>query len=89
MANELKKQKVEAENTLKEWLVNYVGNNLNPENEQVTVEMIVEVVAKEFPEFLFVVAEENFLRGYEQALDDINALNKKDDQNAQVHQNNA
>ena len=33
--------------------------------------MIVEVVAKEFPEFLMVVAEENWIRGYKQAFDDM------------------
>ena len=32
--------------------------------------MIVEVVAKEFPEFLMAVAEENWVRGYHQALED-------------------
>ena len=30
----------------------------------VTVEMIVDKVSKEFPEFLMVVAEENWIRGY-------------------------
>jgi len=33
--------------------------------------MAVEVFAAEFPEFLLAVAEENFLRGYEQALTDV------------------
>jgi len=36
----------------------------------VTVEMIVELMAKEFPEFLMAVAEENFIRGYRQAFID-------------------
>ena len=31
----------------------------------------VQVFAAEFPEFLMAIAEENFLRGYQQALDDI------------------
>jgi hypothetical protein len=35
----------------------------------VTVDMAVQVFAAEFPEFLMAVAEENFLRGYQQALD--------------------
>lgn len=55
---------------LKHWLVEYVGDVLNPPNNEVTVEHIIEVVAKEFPEFLGVLAEENFLRGYKQALED-------------------
>ena len=36
--------------------------------------MIIEVMAKEFPEFLLVVAEENFIRGYQQALADVDTL---------------
>jgi hypothetical protein len=37
----------------------------------VTVEMIMESMVKEFPEFLMALAEENFIRGYRQAMDDI------------------
>ena len=37
----------------------------SPENEQVTVNMIAEVLATDFPEFTFAFAEENFLRGYQ------------------------
>jgi len=55
---------------LKRWLVEYVGSQHGPNNGDVTVEMIVETVSSEFPEFLLVVAEENFFRGYEQALVD-------------------
>jgi hypothetical protein len=55
---------------LKKWLVDYVGSQHGPGNGEVTVEMIVETVSQEFPEFLLVVAEENFFRGYEQALMD-------------------
>ncbi len=51
--------------------MDYVGKQTNPDSEEVTVEMIVETLAKEFPEFLLVVAEENFIRGYEQALTDV------------------
>ena len=62
---------------MKEWLTNYVGETANPDDENVTVEMIVEVMAKEFPEFLLVVAEENFIRGYEQALTDVKEIQNK------------
>ena len=55
----------EKNNELKEWLVDYVGNKVNPENNEVNVEMIIKTVAKEFPEFLLAVAEENFIRGYQ------------------------
>ena len=32
--------------------------------------MIAEVLATEFPEFVFAFAEENFLRGYQLGIDD-------------------
>ena len=59
------------ESDLKLWLVDYVGEKQNPENGDVTVENIVNVMAEEFPEFLMAVAEENWVRGYEQALNDV------------------
>jgi hypothetical protein len=62
---------VEKDNPMKTWLVDYVGQKLKPENDQVTVEMIVEEMAKEFPDFLMLVAQENWLRGYQQALYDV------------------
>jgi uncharacterized protein YdiU (UPF0061 family) len=65
---------VEPENDLKNWLVEYVGEQLNPEDDIVNVEMVVSVLAKEFPELLLAVAEENFFRGYQQALDDSEAI---------------
>jgi hypothetical protein len=61
---------VEPENDLKNWLVEYTGEKLNPEDGTVNVEMIIDVMAADFPELLLAVAEENFFRGYEQALDD-------------------
>ena len=64
-------QPVEKSNELKEWLVNYVGNKYNPDSDAVTVEMIIKIMAEEFPEFLLVLAEENFIRGYQQALADV------------------
>jgi len=57
---------------LKEMLVEYVGTKLN--KEEVTVHMIIEVMAAEFPEFVFAFAEENFLRGYQLGLDDADKL---------------
>ena len=61
----------EKEAPIKEWLVDYVGKNASPEDDEVTTEMIVECMAKEFPEFLMKVAEENWVRGYKQALADV------------------
>jgi uncharacterized protein YukJ len=71
MENETLNQQVQAENPMKEWLVNYVGAKTTPEDGGVTVNMIVNVIAEEFPEFLLAVAEENFIRGYQQALYDV------------------
>lgn len=71
MENETLKETVEAANPMKEWLVDYVGNKVNPENGQITVEMIVESMAEEFPEFVLALAQENFIRGYQQALYDV------------------
>tara|TARA_R110000824_G_scaffold115419_2_gene266497 strand:+ start:2654 stop:2968 length:315 start_codon:yes stop_codon:yes gene_type:complete len=58
------------ESDLKGYVVNYVGNKLNPENDEITVEMIVDVFSKDFPELVMAVAEENWIRGYQQALHD-------------------
>lgn len=61
---------VVSDGKLKELFVNYVGEKLNPEKDEVTIGMVIEVLAEEFPEVLLTVAEENFLKGYETALDD-------------------
>ena len=65
---------------LKRWLVDYVGNKHSSEDGNVTVEMIIQTMSEEFPEFLLVFAEENFFRGYAQALVDIQEAenNEKD-----------
>ncbi len=71
-------EEVQTDSQLKEWLVEYVGNKFaNPDSALVNVEMITEVFAKEFPEFLLAVAEENWVRGYHQALEDINGEQDK------------
>ena len=62
---------VNTDTELKIWLVNYVGEQHSPENGEVTVGLIVDTIAKEFPEFLLAVAEENWIRGYHQALIDV------------------
>ena len=56
---------------LKNMLVEYTGEKLDPEDQNVTVEMIIDVMAKEFPEFLLAIAEENWVRGYQQAIQDV------------------
>jgi hypothetical protein len=68
---ELEETVVQKDNPLKEMFVQYVGEKLKPENGEVNVEMCVDVLAKEFPDFLLLVAQENFLRGYRQCLLDM------------------
>ena len=69
---------VEVNSELKEWLVEYVGNKMIPENNEVTTEMVIHVLADEFPEVVMPLAEENFFRGYEQALTDIQTADQND-----------
>jgi len=57
---------------LKTYLVEYVGTKLD--QKEVTVNMISEVLALDFPEFTFAFAEENFLRGYQLGLEDAETL---------------
>lgn len=62
---------VEKDSELKDMIVGYVGNKLNPEDDQVTLQMVLEVVSQEFPSFVMPIAEENWVRGYRQALADV------------------
>ncbi len=61
---------------LKETIITYVGNKLNPENEEVTVAMVIEILAAEFPEVVLALAEENYIRGYTQGVEDAEAAVK-------------
>ena len=70
-------ESTEEDNEFKNFVVNWTGQEHQPENGDVTVEMIVETLAKNFPEVVMVLAEENFLRGYSQALDDKRAFNEQ------------
>jgi len=78
---------VQKNNPMKEWLIDYVGNKLNPENGEITVEMIVEAMSEEFPEFLLLIAQENWLRGYQQALHDVDYgdLRKNEQDSSGIH----
>lgn len=68
---ELEEKVVASDNPLKELFVQYVGQKLKPDNSEVNVEMCVQVLAEEFPDFILLVAQENFLRGYRQCLLDM------------------
>jgi hypothetical protein len=71
-------QSVDETSGLKQLVVNYIGNALLAE-EEVTVDMAVQVFAAEFPEFLMAIAEENFIRGYQQALDDLESSSQREE----------
>jgi hypothetical protein len=75
---------VEVDSPMKEWLVSYVGEKHEPDDGNVTVEMIVETMATEFPDFLLVLAEENWIRGYHQALTDVEVGRKIQEEAAQT-----
>tara|TARA_Y100000034_G_scaffold123602_1_gene170556 strand:- start:1231 stop:1536 length:306 start_codon:yes stop_codon:yes gene_type:complete len=62
----------DGESELKDYIVEYVGTKLD--REEVTVEMISEILAVEFPDFLYAYAEENFIRGYRLGLNDASRM---------------
>tara|TARA_Y100000034_G_C6712341_1_gene314729 strand:+ start:110 stop:379 length:270 start_codon:yes stop_codon:yes gene_type:complete len=69
--NEHLAESVNPDSDLKVLIVEYVGTKHEPKNNEVTVEMVIDTFASEFPEFVLALAEENFFRGYEQGLQDI------------------
>jgi hypothetical protein len=69
---------VQPESELKEYLIKYVGTKFDEED--VTVNMIAETLADEFPEFTMAFAEENFLRGYQLGLDDATTVFTRESQ---------
>tara|TARA_Y100000593_G_scaffold15403_1_gene30038 strand:- start:837 stop:1142 length:306 start_codon:yes stop_codon:yes gene_type:complete len=69
--NPILEEEVISDGPLKAWLVEYVGNKKSPVDNNVTVEMVIETISEEFPEFLMGFAEENWIRGYHQALEDV------------------
>ncbi|MAJ44170.1 MAG: hypothetical protein CMF96_05415 [Candidatus Marinimicrobia bacterium] len=71
-SNPMLAMRVGTDTKLKEYLVDYVGTKFD--KEEVTVNMIAEAIAADFPEFAFAYAEENYLRGYQQGLDDAQGL---------------
>ena len=67
---ELLEKTISKNSPLKEYLVDYVGNKAIDTDDsaalEVTVEMIIQVLTEDFPEIVLALAEENFIRGYEQ-----------------------
>ena len=59
---------VEVRNEIQEDLVRHVRNRIN--EDQVTLGQVIGILASEFPELVITIAEENWIRGYKQGLDD-------------------
>ena len=72
---------VDPDTHLKNMIVEYVGEEINPEDKNVTLEMVITVMANQFPELVLALAEENWIRGYQQALDDVEVGKKIAEQN--------
>ena len=73
-------EQVTNDSPLKEMILQYVGEKHDPEDGLITVEMIVDIMAKEFPQFVMALAEENFIRGYEQAAKDFEDFDNKNEE---------
>ena len=74
--NEELTNEVQTDSELKDIIVNYVGTKKNPENDEVTLQLVLDTFSEEFPEFVLPLAEENFIRGYNQALYDVEEGNR-------------
>ena len=79
--------KPDANNELKEYLINYTGTAKDPDDENVTLEMIIDVLSENFPELVLCLSEENWIRGYNQALTDVEEGEKLfyQEQNEKLH----
>ena len=65
------KEPIKVDSAFKTLIVDYVGKKLQPKNDEVTLEMVVGVMASEFKELVLLLAEENWIRGYHQAMEDM------------------
>ena len=72
----------ETNSELKQFMINYTGQEHNPEDEMITVHMIIHTLAADFPELVYTIAEENFIRGYQLGLDDATVLEGSGDATA-------
>lgn len=75
---DLREKEVKSENPLKEMFVDYVGNKFQPSDGRVTIQMVATTLADEFPEFMILLAEQNYMQGYRQALDDVERVRNKE-----------
>ena len=76
-------EQVKSDTPLKDLIVDFVGNKINPKNDEVTIEHVAKVFSEEFPELVLKLAEENWINGYTQALNDVefvkNQMKNKND----------
>ena len=74
------------ETALKDIIVDFVGNKVNPENDEVTIQHIAQVFSEEFPELVVIMAEENWINGYTQALNDVDFVkNQRKNNESEKH----
>jgi hypothetical protein len=76
---------IKVDTELKQLIVNYIGSKLNPDGEEITLEQAIYLLCEEFPELVLPIAEENFIRGYNQAYLDL-GIATRDEQTSGVHQ---
>ena len=69
---------------IKEIILEYISsNNSNNSNNSntipidITIEMVIDTLSKEFPELLLPIAEENYIRGYHEAMDNLNQVEEE------------
>jgi len=66
---------------IKEIILEYISsNNSNNSNTipiDITIEMVIDTLSKEFPELLLPIAEENYIRGYHEAMDNLNQVEEE------------
>jgi len=79
---------IDSDNPLKQILIDYVGRKFAMEDDEgtfdVTVKMITDTLANEFPEFVLLMAEENWIRGYEQGLNDAGIRQEQSEENSRT-----
>lgn len=81
--NESIQEPIQPDSQLMEMIVQYTGMKFQPADEQVNLQMIISTLAEEFPSLILALSEEQFVRGYEQALEDVEAMRIKMEENVE------
>ncbi len=66
---------IDQSSPIRKLIVEYVGTKNN--STEVSLEMIIQVLLNEFPELPITIAEDGFIRGYQQGLSDIEQFDKE------------